>query len=1200
MKLDEEQKAACLADRNAVVSAGAGSGKTTVLAERYVRLVTERDLAVSEVLALTFTRKAAAEMYERIFKRLSRSQAPGAKEKLAQFDQARISTLDSFCAAVTRGACSQYGISGDFRLDEAELGKIAEETAVDMVMRHRGLNSIRRLVSVRGFEKTVGALFAAVAQEAFGLVRPGGYADLGRKQIDYIIRETASCAAHMASLCETIAAVDIGKKPSDNLANVRRAALRAVDTLRAPFEDADITALRETAGFFESSASFTLRFGKTAQPALLVLTDAATSLKKELAPRLKTLTGMLLFKDDIREIGAFLDEYERAFLERKRARGLLSFRDASDLAVDILTNDTDLRNYYKRHIKAVMIDEFQDNNETQKNLLYLLAERDGAGTAGVLPRAEDLSPDKLFFVGDEKQSIYRFRGADVSVFRGLSRELGAQAGITLRANYRSAPLLAAFFNALFPGVFGPALESFEAAFSPMRVAPVPLDGTETAPVEVLLQELSSASQDGADGADEADEAETAGDLRAGGTGGAGKEIGEALAVAQRIVSGVERGEFGFGGVAVLFRNTTCQSGYERVFRDAGIPFSAADPRGLFLEGPANDFYALLRLTLFPLDRKSYAAVLRSPFIRLDDRSVFRILLEEEEPDAPFPADIDEKWFDTEAEKERYRKGAALFAYLAGAVDSRSIAEVVDYLWYETGYRAYLLYYEPANLEHFGYLYNLALDADRRRLSMAAFLDELAPRIGTSGKSETVDVPEERENVLFITVHKSKGLEFQTVVLADAGSEGYNAGNRSPYFLDPEFGPVLNFKMDTHKRDEKPANDFYERGRDLTRRKEAAELKRLFYVAATRAKARLIIAGSRKTGARERAEIFPDADGETWARELIRRGRRNNRGEPVVKSFLDLFSQGVRAAGHDLPGYAAALFTPPDRVSYEKAVRDLAARTAARTDRSESGGAGASRVDIAAFYRTPCTPPFKAGAVLTSPTHLAFPSRIAQESEAGGERLPALRSDAYLEAPLPHSGESRRADISQSVKQAFGELCHRMIEKSFDRQVSPVEAARDAADLFHGALFSEEALGVMAEEARGLARAFLETPWGKEARDAATRRTEFRFILPVHEKGARSVLIRGAMDLIYEARGECVIIDFKTDRYLNRAAHTVQLACYRLAAPAFSDLPARTLLAYLRDMRVVEVAAALSAQDLRLAAQPPQPPAVLAWPPVVSE
>jgi ATP-dependent helicase/nuclease subunit A len=111
--------------------------KTTVLAERYVRLVTERGLDVDSILTLTFSRKAAAEMYARIYAKLSESDHPRARAQLAAFDTARIMTLDAFCANVARGACHRYGVPPDFIVDEARLQRIADEAAVEVLMDRR-------------------------------------------------------------------------------------------------------------------------------------------------------------------------------------------------------------------------------------------------------------------------------------------------------------------------------------------------------------------------------------------------------------------------------------------------------------------------------------------------------------------------------------------------------------------------------------------------------------------------------------------------------------------------------------------------------------------------------------------------------------------------------------------------------------------------------------------------------------------------------------------------------------------------------------------------------------------------------------------------------------------------------------------------------------------------------------------------------
>ena len=117
-----------------------------------------------------------------------------------------------------------------------------------------------------------------------------------------------------------------------------------------------------------------------------------------------------------------LNELQKEYIYEKKQRGLLTFSDVSQLAVDVLINDIDLRNFYKKNADIIMIDEFQDNNSLQRDLLFLIAEKLERFEKSV-PSPQELCPNKLFFVGDEKQSIYAFRGADVSVFRKLADDI---------------------------------------------------------------------------------------------------------------------------------------------------------------------------------------------------------------------------------------------------------------------------------------------------------------------------------------------------------------------------------------------------------------------------------------------------------------------------------------------------------------------------------------------------------------------------------------------------------------------------------------------------------------------------------------------------------------------------------------------------------------------------------------------------------
>ncbi|MDR2194628.1 MAG: UvrD-helicase domain-containing protein [Treponema sp.] len=1174
MKFDHNQEAAYRADENAAVSAGAGSGKTTVLAERYVRLVTEREFKVHEVLTLTFTRKAAAEMRERIFKRLSASGHPLAKEALAQFDQARISTLDSFCSSLVRGASYRYGIAGDFRVDDNELANSAEETAVELIMRERHnadkAGVISRLVSSRSFETVVQDLFAALAVRSFSLVKRDSYAGFAEKQIAFVTEETLNCIAVIRGCCQKIASLDDTASKSETLKKAKEAARKPIPRVsRDDVTGERLARLIEIGGFFAGTDSYATPRSGVKDRSLIELREITVGSEdvpglKDTAKKLIVLAKTLQFRDDMLILGKFFDEYKEKFLERKRQMGILSFHDTLEMSVDVLLNDLGLRNFYKSRIKAVMIDEFQDNNELQKQLLYLLAEKDGEGAAGILPESGGLNPKKLFFVGDEKQSIYRFRGADVAVFRGLSGEL-QNSGISLNTNYRSTPELVAFFNAVFPAVFGQAKEPFEAEFAPVESAPNKQASALT-PVEIYVQEARRGEKDAKGSGDQSERKIS-------------KDLSEALRVAERIVSGVEAGTGTFHDVAVLFRSTSHQNEYERVFREAGVPFVAADPRGVYAEAPANDFYAILRLAVYPLDRNAYATVLRSPFVKLGDDIVFSILLDN--PAAPFPDDVPESWFPNEAEKARFDHGKQVFDAVKAMLDLEPIASVLTFLWYESGYRTFMLSHEETrpNAGHFEYLYNLALAADQRQLSMSAFLTKLAPLIGTTAKTETGEVPDVDNEVLFLTVHKSKGLEFPVVILAGAGGLGQGDRNNAPYYVSKEFGPVINMKSDIRSRSESAVNYFYEKEKEYIQKQEEAEIKRLFYVAATRAERQLLIFGSRViTAALEKELENTGAEGGERARALVTVPPLSG----AARSFFDLLAFGLSAAhaeNNETPGSHQPLYDvfpidTPDYAEYRARIKRLRLRMERLLKKKEQAGHALNAGD---FYTMQVTPLAESKALFTTPTAMEEFGMYSRPAGVHGwlEPLPQFQCDDFLQK----NGE---------YKKNFGTVCHRLIARLFtgeddaDGSISRGETRR---------LFPDESaarIRALSGEASALARRFLASELGKEAASAERRESEFPFLLPIPRSasdigglprcGDQIVIVQGQIDLIYEYNGQCVIVDFKTDNDIRPENHRFQVACYKRAASAFSDLPPRAVLVYLRNMQALDYDPLLNDED----------------------
>jgi ATP-dependent helicase/nuclease subunit A len=1174
MTLDSDQQRAYLADVNVVVSAGAGSGKTRALAERYVRLVTERGFKVHEVLTLTFTRKAASEMRERIFKRLAESNHPSAKEALMQFDKARISTLDSFCTRLVRGASNRYGLSGDFRVDDSELRRMAEEAAVELAMNARRDNTLysalSRLVSARSFEVVIKELFADIALSSFSLVKPGLYTALAQKQVDFIQKETRKRCETINNCCETILSIDCSKCKSSTPEKAKAAARKMFALPHAPSSTLGVEIvdpLLDKAEFFSSQAAFpTIRSNVKDETLkeLKIPTDEA----RENAKKLQVLLKTLLFQDDILAIGRLLDEYETDYLSRKRQTGLVSFRDTLEMAIDVLKSDQKLRSFYKKNIKAVMIDEFQDNNEQQKNLLYLLAEQNEVLTKDAIPAAKDLAPDKLFFVGDEKQSIYRFRGADVAVFRKLSKELAQGApknrtpessNISLNTNYRSTPELVDFFNAVFPPIFGTPTEDYEAEFSEVRSSPAKKPSetsspTNYTPVEIFLQEKLKEDA-------------------------FSPETNEALAAAERIVDGALAGEFNFGDVAALFRSTSRQSEYERVFRQAGIPFTASDPRGVYAEGPANDLYAILRLALFPLDKNAYATVLRSPFVKLDDEAAFTLLLEMGADSSiekkPFP-DAPALSF-SPAEKARYEHGKAVFEELRRRIDLEPLALTLSYLWFETGYRTWLLYHKDSRpvLGHFDYLYTLALDADRRQLSAGAFLDQLAPLIGTAEKTETGDAPKVDDQVLFLTVHKSKGLEFPVVLLADAGAKGKGDRNDKPYYLSPEWGPVVNLKMDTDQRKAHPVNYFYEAVRETIKKQEEAEIKRQFYVAATRAEKRLLVFGTRELGKTEEQAL--EGLNETERIEtLAALPYIGAKGEIQKNRFLGLLALGLasgKSTRHTV--FPIPHLSDASGPAYAERLQALQEKTERLLRKTAPAPAPAPPITPQDFYAKEAPPSAKSSTLSTNPTAIEAArqkdetARPIANSGTQSTRLPDFKNNDFLE-----ENEERAKD--------FGTLCHHLINQRFSGEDSEEAAFRAARECFPYA--PRERAQALADEALSLADAFLASPIGKEASGAQRRSSEAEFILPLADENGEAILVKGKIDLIYEHNGRCVIVDFKTDREARPESHRLQLACYKAASGAFSDLPPKTGLVFLRNMAAAFFDPDLSRADLLAAAK----------------
>jgi ATP-dependent exoDNAse (exonuclease V) beta subunit len=1104
---DRRQLEAVQVESNAVVRAGAGSGKTAVLSERFLWLLQARKARIEEILALTFTQKAAAEMYERIYTRLR--EEPGTEEHLRRFDQAQISTLDSFCSQIARDAADRFGLPPVLRYDEEAVARLAEELALDFLLEQAREPPLAELLRRYDFNTLRRDLFVSLAVDQFHLAGHEGLPATAERQLSACLRALEERWAEAQSPIVELMALE----PRTPTIAANQEALRAL---------ARLPELARMESFAEAGALLGACVLK--KPGGKAAGDVA--LMKELVDRIRAalaelglIASTLAQRETLRGLFALLERFRLRFLARKRALGLVTFRDVAEMAVEALLRNRSLRRHYQRRFRYILIDEFQDNNRLQKDLLYLLAEREESG-GDTVPGEEALQPDKLFFVGDEKQSIYRFRGADVSVFASLHAGLERSGGrsLVLDRNYRSLPGLIRFFNRLFAQVLAGASRDFEARFQEMY-PPDPLPEPAAAlPAACLPAEVHLlVSQGGTPGAETTEPDQ--GDALS-------REEAEALAVARWIRSTVDSGRLAvlddgslrpaeFRDIAVLLRSTGNQIHVERMLRQLDIPYSTPNVRSLFLEAPAGDLYVALRLALYPEDRAAYAGFLRSPFVNLSDDTLLRLLLRRAEE--PF-AGIDDPSI-PEPDRLKLSQGMEVYRFVREHADRLSPSELLHRLWYEHGYRFFILR-EPSlhnYLEFYDYLMALAERSERQGDALAGFLELLRENLGQYRRLVELEVPvRPSPGVQLLTIHKAKGLQFPIVILADMGNRGRAGGGGRPYYLSEVFGVTLNLGQ---------GNYFSLQGERETEAKELAEARRLLYVAATRARCHLVLAGTLKRAG----------------------GRAEQAHLPMVLSGLGLSPETVfQQTIEPIEGCLLRVEPIPETTRQEvERLRSPARRPAPDLAR------------LSAFYTgEPHRRPARRREYTVSELCALL------EPEPGEGRLvsqPALAVDALL------------ADYE--LENRFGSLVHDLLA----RWIADPEGPCPAVDWRRPGIAPEHREACLVAAA-SLARRFLDSPLGRQARSDPGRQTELPFLYRWQTE-AGPLYMSGQMDLVFTAEGRTWLLDYKTDRSYREGQYDLQLAFYALACAELVEQPVMPLLFLLRSGREVEPSRRFTAEEL---------------------
>jgi ATP-dependent helicase/nuclease subunit A len=863
------------------VTAGAGSGKTRVLVERFVRLVLHQGVKMERILAITFTEKAAAEMQGRIAEALEEA---GREDLRREVEFSYISTIDAFCARILRENALEAEVDPRFTvLEEIESDRLLEEAADEALL-------------ARGEEETVGLL------EATGI--PDVTATLGRL---YRQVRASGRRAEPRSL-------EPPPRPKAAMAEVRS----AVEQVRNALEREDLTSMqRDTAGAQLGVAGEIEALAPSASAREIAAVFARLrrrislqgvrneTFKAALIALRASLDGCLaeILEERARPVrkllGELLQALDEAFEKKKRAAAALDFSDLAWKTRRLLQESPTVRRRIAGKFDQIFLDEFQDTNPLQKEILDLLH-----------------AASSFFAAGDAKQSIYGFRDAEVGIIAAFRREVEPKGGhISLPENFRSRPEIVAFSNRLFAsGLWEPGEVGFES-----MVASAPHQAKSLPSVEILLAEGEKAEEGRQREADALAARIAAlvegGDLRF--TRSDSDRRGEAL---------------GFGDVAILLRSTAGMRIYERALAARQIPYFVRKGRGFFQTQEVRDLTNLIRVLENPRDDYRLAAVLRSPLCGLTDSDLYRLcrrkngsgrsLAERVRSQAgdlsgsgrfrleAFLASLDRLrarkgrgplWIDLDAmisggsgEPETPGEGAS-WDRREGCL-SRSILGPAALLHFD-GKRRY------ANLRK---LVDLVRGWEARgRTSLPELVEILEEHAGSEVReSEAAVEPAGEDSVSLMTIHAAKGLEFPLVALADLGDAGPTGAPELIYRSGLGLGIPL-YDPEQGSRTLHPWS--YRELRDRSREAEAQEENRLLYVAVTRAQEHLILSGWRKRGKAPArswlAAILEGLGGEEILGKdpgiLLRKGREDERAAGNLVSVMATHGREIQS-GLPLP------------------------------------------------------------------------------------------------------------------------------------------------------------------------------------------------------------------------------------------------------------------------------------------------------------
>ncbi len=832
--LTEHQKAALKFDKHISLTANAGSGKTFVLSKRYLEIaLSQKYPNLRNIAAISFTEKASSELYKKIAReteeRLEASNNSVEISKLEtirrQLVSANISTIHSFCIDVLRENPVEAGLDANFSAIDEVLSDELIELSVDELLKnifktHEDEDKLKYLIRIYGSKSLLTReIISLVKRRKNVLVLADRIYNKSSEEIAKYFHKTYEDTFEqifspklpgIISAINSINGAVLNDKPGNESGIEVSSLLKQLDNIDSFIQK--ISVLKVIGEYLLTQSGGVKKRGYLNKLAddfteeILVIQEFYSSVKSINLDDVNPKIEFALAEFGVNLLTLFYKALERYNLKKKE-NGYLDYEDILLFTQEILDNPV-VREALSQKYKYIMIDEYQDTNEIQYNIF--------------LPILDHLKKGNLFVVGDEKQSIYMFRDAELEVFDRTRNDIDETEGLnkllTLPESFRMAPAIALFTNKLFSKIFNePNLVFNEVEYDDLVCA----SKTETeGKIEILLGRNPSESEE---------------------------DISEDELIARKILSlvaGGSQSETNFSDIAILCRRRKEFKELENTFVKYCIPFVVVGGKGFYQRQSIYDIYNYFSFLLNNEDDTALVGTLRSPFFNISDSKILEISLQR-------GSTFWEKLKNYSSKDKELDTKVKVIDENTRLSTSFNITALLRKILNETSYISVIASRSnnTQELANIGKLINVTTTFGNQGFkTLYDYVDYLKQSIQQLEDESQASVTDESNSVKIMTYHQAKGLEFKNVFLHNCSESLRKESFKSKkVVIDKRYGLLTKIPLDDNIAGEYKSAPIVGLAEYIEEKKNIAEFKRLFYVGVTRAIESLYICGTEKEG-----------------------------------------------------------------------------------------------------------------------------------------------------------------------------------------------------------------------------------------------------------------------------------------------------------------------------------------------------------------